>query len=197
MTNQESNISPVRLEAFSDGVLAIIITIMVLEIHPPRGHDLGVWKGSIPVIAAYLISFIFLAIYWNNHHHMLRATKNITPSVMWANMTLLFFLSLVPVTTAWIGSNENYKYSLPVAVYAAICLISGFSFNGVARAIIKADPSNKKVADLSKSKKGIASPILYALAIGIAFVSPIASIIIIIATSALWFIPDKRLATEG
>ena len=197
MTEPESNISPVRLEAFSDGVLAIIITIMVLEIHPPHGHDLAAWKDSIPVLLAYLISFIFLAIYWNNHHHLLRATKHITPGVMWANMLLLFFLSLIPVTTGWIGSSENYKYSIPVAVYASFCLLAGFSFNALAQAIIKADPTNTKVAELSKSKKGVISPILYLLSIGMAFVSPLLSIFIIVATSALWFIPDKRLTTAS
>ena len=193
MKETESTISPARLEAFSDGVLAIIITIMVLEIHSPEGHNLSDWKHSISLILAYLFSFIMIAIYWNNHHHLLRATKNITAVVMWANMALLFFLSLIPVTTAWVGANENYKYSWPIAIYATVCLFAGLSFYALTLAILKADKTNIKIANLNKSYKGIVSPILYILAIWMAFINPYVAIAIMLSTAALWFIPDKRL----
>ena len=166
---------------------------MVLEIHPPLGHSLSAWNSSIPVILAYIFSFIFLAIYWNNHHHLLRATKHITANVMWANMALLFFLSLIPVTTAWIGEDRNYLQSWPIAIYAVISLLAGLSFYALTISIVKADPSNERVAELKSSKKGEIATILYILAFGSAFISPIFALFIMVTNSALWFIPDKRL----
>lgn len=196
MAKPKTTISPARLEAFSDGVIAIIITIMVLEVHAPKGHELANWQSSIPVILAYLFSFILLAIYWNNHHHLFRATKNITPGVMWANMTLLFFLSLIPVATAWIGERRNYLHSWPIAIYALVSLLAGMSFYALTLSIMRADPGNTKVAELNQSKKSKVAPFLYILAFVFAFFAPIVALLIMVVNSALWFIPDKRLTNN-
>ena len=193
MKKSESTIKPARLEAFSDGVIAIIITIMVLEIRAPKGHELSDWINTIPIILAYLFSFVFLAIYWNNHHHLLRATKHITPGVMWSNMSLLFFLSLIPVATAWIGEDKNYLESWPIALYAVISMLAGVSFFALTQSILKADPGNIQVAELKQSKKSRIGPVIYIIAFGVAFVSPVVALLIMVANAAIWFIPDKRL----
>jgi uncharacterized membrane protein len=185
-----------RLEAFSDGVLAIIITIMVLEIRPPEGHELVDWIPVVPVVLAYLLSFTFVAIYWNNHHHLLRATEHITPSVMWANMLLLFSLSLVPVTTAWLGSDGNYLRSAPLVLYAAVCLLSGVSYYLLALRINRANPDDARLRAFVSSRKGAASPILYIAAIIAAVVLPPLALVLLVVSAALWFIPDRVLVSE-
>jgi len=185
-----------RLEAFSDGVLAIIITIMVLEIRPPAGHELIDWIPLVPVVLAYLLSFTFVAIYWNNHHHLLRATEHITPSVMWANMLLLFSLSLVPVTTAWLGEDGNYLRSAPVALYAAVGLMSGLSYYLLALRINRANPDDARLRAFVTSRKGAASPFLYIAAIIAAFIAPAVALVLLVVSAALWFIPDRVLVSE-
>ena len=185
-----------RLEAFSDGVLAIIITIMVLEIHAPEGHELADWVPLIPIVLAYLFSFTFIAIYWNNHHHLLRATNHITPSVMWTNMLLLFFLSLIPVATAWLGENENYLHTWPVVAYAGVSLFAGLAFYLLTRRIVKANPNDARLDAFVASRKGAASPFLYGGAIVVAFFIPLAGIALLVVSAALWFIPDRTLVEE-
>lgn len=196
MSLTDSTISPSRLEAFSDGVLAIIITIMVLEIRAPGGHDIAAWRPLVPVILAYVFSFVLIAIYWNNHHHLLRATVHITPRVMWSNMALLLFLSLIPVATAWVGEERNYLEAWPIAMYAMVSLAAGLSYYALTTAIIAADPDNETVAEFARSPKGVASQVLYAVAIAAAFVAPPVSLGLMLITAAVWFIPDRRLAGE-
>ncbi|MBI5157815.1 MAG: DUF1211 domain-containing protein [Acidimicrobiia bacterium] len=186
--------NPGRLAAFSDGVLAIIITIMVLEISAPAGHDIADWEPLLPVILAYVFSFAFIAIYWNNHHHLLRATGHITPRVMWSNMSLLLFLSLIPVATSWLGEGRNYLEAWPIAVYSMVSLAAGVSFYALTKGIMKADPGNQAVAQFDKSPKGLASQALYVAAIVVAFLAPAVSLGIMVITQAIWFIPDRRLA---
>jgi len=177
-------------------VLAIIITIMVLEIRPPEGHELVDWIPVVPVVLAYLLSFTLVAIYWNNHHHLLRATEHITPSVMWANMALLFSLSLVPVTTAWLGNDGNYVRAAPLALYAAVCLLSGLSYYVLALRINQANPGDARLRAFIGSRKGAASPILYVAAIVAAFIVPPVALVLLVVSAALWFIPDRVLVED-
>jgi uncharacterized membrane protein len=191
-----SVVRPARLEAFSDGVLAIIITIMVLEVRPPEGHELSDWVPLIPTVLAYLFSFTLVAIYWNNHHHLLRATPHITPSVMWANMLFLFFISLTPVATSWLGEDENYLRSAPVALYAAVSLAAGLSYFVLSIRINKANPGVPQLQAFLTSRKGAISPLLYVAAIVTAFFLPGLALAIMVIAAALWFIPDRVLVTE-
>lgn len=143
-----------RLEAFSDGVLAIVITIMVLEIRVPGGSDISSWESSIPKLLAYVFSFIVVAIYWNNHHHLVRASKKVTPGIMWANMHLLFWLSLIPIVTAWLGEEHNYSQQWPVLLYAGVGFMSGSAYYLLSRSILKANPHSVIVQRIGKDKKG-------------------------------------------
>src|SRR6516165_10813645 len=152
--------SPARLEAFSDGVLAVIITIMVLELRPPPGDDFTSLESLVPSLLIYVLSFTFIGIYWNNHHHLLRATRRISGGVMWANLHLLFWLSLIPVLTEWIG--ENYQAHAPAATYGLVCLGSAVAFIILTRAIIRADGSSSPVAEaIGQDVKGRASLAIY------------------------------------
>jgi uncharacterized membrane protein len=196
-SNTRAVVRPSRLEAFSDGVLAIIITIMVLEVRPPEGHDLADWIPLIPTVLAYLFSFTLVAIYWNNHHHLLRATPHITPSVMWANMLFLFFISLTPVATAWLGENGNYLQSAPVALYAAVSLAAGLSYFLLSVQINKANPDVPQLQAFLTSRKGAISPLLYVAAIISAFFLPMLAIAIMVLAAGLWFIPDRVLVDES
>ncbi len=196
-SNTRAVVRPSRLEAFSDGVLAIIITIMVLEVRPPEGHDLADWVPLIPTVLAYLFSFTLVAIYWNNHHHLLRATAHITPSVMWANMLFLFFISLTPVATSWLGENENYLRPAPVALYAAVSLAAGLSYFLLSVQINKANPGVAQLQAFLTSRKGAISPLLYAAAIVSAFFLPMLAIAIMVISAGLWFIPDRGLVSES
>ncbi len=189
-------VRPSRLEAFSDGVLAIIITIMVLEVRPPEGHELSDWVPLIPTVLAYLFSFTLVAIYWNNHHHLLRATPHINPSVMWANMLFLFFISLTPVATSWLGEDENYLRSAPVALYAAVSLAAGLSYFLLATRINNANPGVPQLQAFLNSRKGAISPVLYVAAIISAFFLPLLALAIMVASAAMWFIPDRLLVDE-
>ena len=191
-TSNHNNISTARLEAFSDGVMAIIITITVLELKVPEGNSLASLKPLIPLFITYLISFQNIGTYWNNHHHLLKATNHVSTSIMWANLNLLFWLSLIPFTTGWLG--ENHGGSYPTALYAAVLLLCAISYSVLQWSVV-AHATNRHglIAELSKSKKGYISLLAYALAIPAAFVNPIISDVLIIFVSLLWFVPDRRI----
>ena len=181
-----------RLEAFSDGVLAVIITIMVLDLKPPHGTDMAALESLLPTLATYVLSFAYIGIYWNNHHHMLRAANGIDGRVMWLNLHLLFWLSLVPFTTSWLG--ENSQAALPTAVYGIALLCSAIAFTLLQKALIIVNGRDTAFAKAVKSDiKGKSSLILYALAIVFAFVSTLISDALFIAVALLWFIPDRRM----
>lgn len=183
-----------RLEAFSDGVIAIIITIMVLELQAPHGAALEVLIPLIPVFVSYLLSFVFVGIYWNNHHHLLQATKQVNGRVLWANLHLLFWLSLVPFATAWMGENEFA--TVPVALYGAILLMAGIAFFILAHSLIALHGKDSTIATaLGRDVKGVASVVIYALAIPLAFVNPWISFAIYVLVAIIWFIPDSRIET--
>ena len=182
-----------RLEAFSDGVLAVIITIMALELKAPVGKgDFGDLQERIPALLVYILSFTFIGIYWNNHHHLLRAARRMTPAVMWSNLHLLFWLSLIPVLTEWIG--EHHDRTAPAATYGAVCLASAVAFTVLVTVIIRADGRDSPVAAVSgQSIKSQASLVLYAAGTVLAFVIPWIAYILYAAVSVIWFIPDRRL----
>ena len=181
-----------RLEAFSDGVIAIIITIMVLELKIPHGEDLAALAGLLPVFLSYVLSFIFVGIYWNNHHHLLHTVKRVTGPIMWANMGLLFWLSLMPFATGWMGENHFAKW--PVVVYGIVLLLAGLSYTLLARAIIAAEGRASLLATaVGKDWKGKVSLIAYAAAILLAFLQPWISCALYVAVAALWFLPDRRI----
>ena len=180
-----------RLEAFSDGVLAVIITIMALELKAPEGYTFTSLGHKLPALLVYVLSFTFIGIYWNNHHHLLRAARRISGGVMWANLHLLFWLSLIPVLTEWIG--EHYARPVPTATYAVVCLASGVAFTILVRAIIRADGSSSLVATaIGSDSKGRISMLAYAAATVLAFVSPWISYVLIASVAVMWFVPDRR-----
>lgn len=182
---------PERLAAFSDGVIAIIITIMVLELPTPHGVDLAALKPVLPLLAAYLLAFINLGIYWSNHHHLLQAAKKVNGQVLWANNALLFCLSLVPFLIRWIG--EEGVHPLPVAAYGAILILSAIGYLILERALIAAEGEESKVkAAVGAKHKEWISVIGYATAIALAFVSPYIAIAIYVLITGLWLIPDRR-----
>jgi uncharacterized membrane protein len=181
-----------RLEAFSDGVLAIIITIMVLEIKVPHGNDFEVLKPLIPVVISYVLSFIYIGIYWNNHHHMMHTVKRVTGGILWANLHLLFWLSLVPFVTGWIG--ENHFDPIPMAMYGIVLLMAAIAYFILQNQIIKTQGTNSLLARaIGNDLKGKMSPILYFLAIGSNFVSQWISGSLYVLVALIWLIPDKRI----
>ncbi|MDR3652625.1 MAG: TMEM175 family protein [Paludibacter sp.] len=181
-----------RLEAFSDGVIAIIITIMVLELKIPHGADLQSLKNLAPKFISYVISFIYIAIYWNNHHHLLHTVKHVTGSILWSNTHLLFWLSLVPLVTAWAG--ENHFAKLPVAAYSVILMMAGVAYFILSKTIISVHGKDSVLSSaIGKDVKGIISIIGYAIAVPLAFVFTTASILIIVAIAFFWLIPDRRI----
>src|SRR6266704_3577359 len=160
-----------RLEAFSDGVLAVIITIMVLEMRSPHGTSLAALRPLIPVLLSYVLSFVYIGIYWNNHHHLLHATQRVNGATLWANLHLLFWLSLIPFTTAWMG--ENHFDSLPVAVYGAVLLLAGVAYFILTKALIKLHGQSSTLAtSIGRDRKGKISIAIYAAAIPLAFAQP-------------------------
>jgi uncharacterized membrane protein len=181
-----------RLEAFSDGVLAIIITIMVLELKVPEGQDWAVLKPKLPIFLTYVLSFIYVGIYWNNHHHLIKAVRKVNAGMMWANLHLLFWLSLFPFVTGWMG--ENHLAPIPTALYGAVMLQAAIAYYILQNTIV-ADlgRDSKLAAAMGCDFKGKLSPIFYALAIGLAFVEPILSAAIYIVVALMWFIPDRRI----
>jgi len=182
-----------RLEAFSDGVLAVIITIMALELRVPADGSFRALRDRLPALLVYILSFTFIGIYWNNHHHLLRAARRVTAGVMWANLHLLLWLSLIPVLTEWIG--EHYKNAAPAATYGLVCLGSAIAFVILVQAIIRADGSASPVAAaMGNSIKSRVSPVLYAGGTVLAFVSPWISYALFATVAAIWFIPDRHLS---
>ena len=182
-----------RLEAFSDAVIAIVMTIMVLELRIPHGADLASLEPLAPVFLAYLLSFVYLGIYWNNHHHMLQATTSIDGRIMWANLNLLFWLSLFPFATGWMG--ENHFAPLPTAVYGAVGLMAALSYLLLQTTIIRHHGGeNAKLKEaIGSDLKGKLSIALYVAAIPLAFVNQWISDTIYVAVAAIWLVPDRRI----
>jgi uncharacterized membrane protein len=185
-----------RLEAFSDGVVAIIITIMVLELRAPAGAALSDLRPLVPTFLSYLLSFVYVGIYWNNHHHMLKAARTIGAPVMWANMHLLFWLSMTPFATAWMG--EHHDAAGPVALYGAALLMNAIAYNILARLLVRHEGPDSALAQamgrtLLADLKGFGSALLYVAAIALAFVEPLASKAIYVLVAAIWFVPDRRV----
>ncbi|HEY2688121.1 MAG TPA: TMEM175 family protein [Streptosporangiaceae bacterium] len=182
-----------RLEAFSDGVIAVIITIMALELKPPEDGTFRSLHARLPALLFYILSFTFVGIYWNNHHHLLRAARRISAGVMWANLHLLFWLSLIPVLTEWVG--EHHTETAPAATYGVMGLGAAVAFTILVQAIIRADGSSSLVAAaIGSDTKGRVSLLAYAAATVLAFVSPWISYALFVAVAVMWFIPDRRLS---
>ncbi|MGZ4984571.1 MAG: TMEM175 family protein [Chthoniobacterales bacterium] len=181
-----------RMEAFSDGVLAIIITIMVLELKIPHGSDLDAIKPILPVFLTYLLSFIYIGIYWNNHHHLLKVSRVVTGGMMWANLHLLFWLSLLPFATGWMGA--NHFTPLPSAVYGGVLFMAAVAYYVLQTLIVSVQGGRSKLArSIGTDLKGKLSPVLYAIAIGVSFIRPWIAGCIYIGVALMWFIPDPRL----
>lgn len=181
-----------RLEAFSDGVLAIIITIMVLEIKVPHGEHFFELKPLIPIFLSYILSFIYVGIYWNNHHHMMHLVNDVSGGILWANLHLLFWLSLIPFVTGWVG--ENHFASEPMALYGFILLMAAVAYFILQTQIIKKQGKDSVLAKaVGKDVKGKISPIMYILGIGLSFVSPWFGGIVYTLVALIWLIPDKRV----
>jgi TMEM175 potassium channel family protein len=181
-----------RLAAFSDGVIAIIITIMVLELKVPHGDGWPALLGIAPNFVSYVLSFVYLAIYWNNHHHLLHTLARVDGLILWANSNLLFWLSLIPVSTAWLG--EHYLAPVPTAVYGIVLLMPAIAYNLLQRAIVHREGKHSVLAHaLGGDLKGKISPVLYLAGIGLSFVLPWAAIAIYVLVAALWLVPDKRI----
>jgi len=181
-----------RVEAFSDGVLAIIITIMVLEFKVPHGVELAALKPLLPVFLTYVLSFLYLGIYWNNHHHMFHATKHVSGGILWANLHLLFWLSLFPFATGWVG--ENHVAPTPTAVYGFVLLMAAIAYYILERAIIAREGHDSLLAAaVGFDWKGKLSPVLYFVAIPLAFARPWISHAIYVLVALLWFVPDPRI----
>jgi len=181
-----------RLEAYSDGVFAILVTIMVLELKVPHGGDWAALHERLPIFLSYVLSFIFLGIYWNNHHHVLHATTRINGSILWANQHLLFWLSLIPFGTAWLG--ENPTLPLPSAVYGVFLLCAGIAYLLLERCIIAVEGNDSKLGKaVGVDRKGQLSALLYSSAIGLAFVQPWLAQVIYVLVAGMWLVPDKRI----
>jgi uncharacterized membrane protein len=180
-----------RVEAFSDGFMAVIITIMALELRAPRGATLDAMREQLPGLLVYVLSFVIIGIYWNNHHHLLRAADRISGAAMWANLFLLFWLSLIPVLTEWL--RDEWRHPLPAATYGAVGLAAGFAYAVLARTLIRANgPDSAVAAAIGSDRKGYASLVLYAAAIGLAFVSPWIAYALYATVAVVWFVPDRR-----
>jgi uncharacterized membrane protein len=181
-----------RLEAFSDGVIAILITIMVLELRPPHGTTMAALVPMVPVFLAYLLSFVVVGIYWNNHHHMFHVAEDVNGTVLWANLHLLFWLSLVPFVTAWMG--ENHFAALPTAAYGCILLLCACAYTLLQTAIIAHQgPGSKLARAVGKDAKGKLSALLYLAAVLLAFVQPVLSWLLYATVAVIWFVPDRRI----
>ena len=185
-----------RLEAFSDAVMAVIITIMAFNVKPPGAASLSAVRASLPELLVYVLSFAIIGTYWNNHHHLLRATHRMSAGVMWSNLHLLFWLSLFPVATGWVGLFPGDP--VPAAFYGVVGLASAFAYWILVRAIIRANGADSQVARrIGSDLKGKLSPVLYAAGIGLAFATSIGADVVYAAVAAMWLIPDRRLAPGG
>jgi len=181
-----------RLEAFSDGVIAIIITIMVLEMKVPHGDELASLKPLIPVFISYVLSFVYVAIYWNNHHHMMHAAQHVNGKVLWANVHLLFWLSLMPFVTGWMG--ENHFATWPVALYGMVMFMNGVAYTILAVALSRLHGPNSAIARaIGRDKKGKLSLLVYAIGIIASFFNNWVGFSFYVIVAAMWFIPDKRI----
>ncbi|HEY3933914.1 MAG TPA: TMEM175 family protein [Gemmatimonadales bacterium] len=184
-----------RLEAFSDGVIAIIITITMLELHVPHGTEFRDLAPVMPTFFSYVLSFIYLGIYWSNHHHMLHATHEVTGSILWANLHLLFWLSLVPFVTDWMGA--NLFAALPTALYGVVLLMAGVAYWVLQRRIMAHEgPQSVLAGAVGRDLKGKVSPVLYLIAIGCAFVNPWIADAIYIGVALMWLVPDRRIERQ-
>jgi uncharacterized membrane protein len=189
---KESSMSPSRLEAFSDGVLAVIITIMVLELKPPQDVTLKALWTDFPVFLSYVLSFVNVGIYWNNHHHLLRASKRINGTVMWANLNLLFWLSLMPFFTSWLGSHPEAVW--PTFCYGLDLLLCGCAYFVLQSALIHSQgPHSDLEKRLGRDLKGKLSMVIYLCALGLAFLNPVLADAAFVSVAIMWFIPDRRL----
>jgi uncharacterized membrane protein len=185
-----------RLEAFSDGVMAVIITIMVLSLKTPATADFHGLRARLPSFLVYILSFTVVGIYWNNHHHLLRATRQISGAVMWKNLHLLFWLSLIPFATEWVGTAHGN--SAPAATYGLVALGAALAYSLLVRGILRANPDDPDlVRAIGKDTKGNISLVIYLAGVGLAFVSPYLAYACYAAVSVIWFIPDRRLTRSG
>ena len=185
-----------RLEAFSDGVIAILITIMVLELRAPHGNDWSALAAAVPSLLTYLLSFVFLGIYWNNHHHMLQATERINGATLWANLHLLFWLSLIPFATGWMDDSHNA--AVPTAAYGIVLLLCAIAYTILLRTILAAQSGNKsRLAEaVGSDRKGKLSLLFYVAAIPLAFVHPAISDALYVCVALIWFVPDTRIESR-
>ncbi|MBX7246257.1 MAG: TMEM175 family protein [Candidatus Sumerlaeaceae bacterium] len=181
-----------RIEAFSDGVIAIIITIMVLEMKVPHGTDLAVLRPLVPVFMSYVLSFIYVGIYWNNHHHLFHAVHRINGPVLWANLHLLFWLSLFPFVTGWMG--ENHFAAVPAALYGVVLLMAGVAYFILVRVLLGIHPGDSKLAvAIGRDIKGLISVVIYAVAIGLSFLNQWLAVGLYVVVALIWLIPDRRI----
>ena len=181
-----------RVEAFSDAVIAILITIMVLELHTPNGTSWGDLRQKLPALLAYALSFVYLGIYWNNHHHMLAAVSHVSGGALWANLNLLFWLSLTPFSTAWMS--EHHFRPTPVAVYGIVLLAAGVAYYGLQTVLIRAEGSESTLrVAVSSDIKGKSSPLLYGIGIGLTFADRWLGVAIYVVVALMWLVPDRRV----
>jgi len=185
-----------RLEAFSDGVFAIIITIMVLDLKVPSGTSLDALRSTAPVFFSYVLSFVYVALYWNNHHHLLHASQHVSGGILWANLHLLFWLSLAPFATRWVG--ENYNAPWPIALYGVILLFAGVAYFILTRALIAHHGASSRLAmSIGRDRKGLASVVIYFVAIPLAFIWPKAAYGCYVFVAIMWLLPDRRIEKSG
>ena len=189
-----------RLEAFSDGVIAIIITIMVLEMKAPHAPTVDALRPLLPVFLSYVLSFVFVGIYWNNHHHLLQAVRHVNGRILWANLHLLFWLSLIPFTTSWMG--ENHPAPLPVAAYGFVLMAAGIAYYVLVRALLAQEPADSTLARaIGTDRKGRVSILICAVAVPLAFAGVWIALALYVVVAVIWLVPDPRiertLATAG
>jgi uncharacterized membrane protein len=191
----DRRVSKTRLEAFSDAVIAIIITIMVLELKAPHGTELAALRPLAPVFLSYVLSFLYLAIYWNNHHHMLHASERVSGSILWANTHLLFWLSLIPFATAWLGETGGGAW--PAALYGLVLLMAAIAYRALQFAIVRRHGHEASLAQaIGRDRKGALSVVLYAAAIALAFVAEWLAYAVYVAMAAVWAVPDRRIESR-
>lgn len=191
-TLHPSPISSIRLETFSDGVIAVVITIIVLELRVPGGADVASLGSLVPGFLAYALSFMGLGIYWNNHHHLLRSVKSLTPHIMWGNLILLFWLTLLPLSTQWLGIYFNQP--LPVAMYGFILLLASITYGLLQSAILRQhEPESPLRQAIGRDIKGRMSTLFYALGVVFAFIWPPLAEVVYLSVAVMWFVPDRRL----
>ncbi|MBV9313391.1 MAG: DUF1211 domain-containing protein [Pseudonocardia sp.] len=181
-----------RMEAFSDGVIAILITVMVLELHTPHGTSWDALRDALPILLTYVLSFVYLGIYWNNHHHMLAVVSRVSGLALWANLHLLFWLSLIPFTTAWLS--ENDFATAPTAAYGIVLLCAALAYYALQTALVRAEGGGSVLAAaVGTDIKGKISPVLYSLGIGLSFVNRWFSIAVYVVVALMWLVPDQRV----